>query len=94
MEVADYPLSGLELLPIGLLFLEHLFLILHPLILQVLLPFLHHIINILGLLIHCPPIINLRRLKPILIIIHHNINLPILLYLHAHLLNLINHRTF
>ena len=93
MEVADHSLSGLELFAVCLLLLEHLLFILSPLVLQVLLSLLHHIINVLRLLVHCPPVVNFCRLKPILIVIHYNIDLTVLLYLHSHLFDLINYRT-
>ncbi len=93
MEVADNPLRSLKFLSVYLLLLEHLLLILSLLILQMILSLIHHIINILRLLIHSPSVINLHRLELVLVLVHQQVHFSVLLDLHPHLLDLCGYLT-
>lgn len=84
-------LSGLELLPVVILFLEHLLLILLALVGEMLESLLDRVVNVFGLLVHSPPAVNLGRLELVLVLVHQLVDLSVLLYLHPHFLYLCGH---
>lgn len=88
MEVTHYFLGMLERLAICLLLLQHLLLVFKFLFLDKLQSLMRRIIEVLGLLVHCPTILDLLRLELEMVVLHHYVHLRILVHLHLHLLDL------
>jgi hypothetical protein len=93
VETLYYLLSRLESLPESLLLLQHLVLVTPLLLLYYIQPLPDHIVQILGLLVDRPPVLDLLRLKPEHIVLEQDVHLRVPVHLRPHLLYLGSHRT-